>query len=182
MDSIELVFRRSGECEVADAFIAMLSALGDGSRLCFQLPGDELFECRHAILLLACLVCQPSEIPKVFGHSFDNSPVGCEVRFVAGDEIAPMAAFSGAERVFDGAKQLYQFVALGIEPAVFDQDGGVAVGNGADDHNAGKDEPKSYKDAPFDRPMGEPLHEPACLGNRRRTAVVGRYPIERVGV
>jgi hypothetical protein len=101
MDSIDLVFCRSGERKVADAFIAMLLALGDGSRLRFQLPGDELFECRHAVLLLASLVRQASEISKVFGHSFDNGLVGCEVRLVAGDEIAPMAAFSGAESIFD---------------------------------------------------------------------------------
>ena len=51
MDSLELVFCRSGEREVADGFIAMLLTFGDGSRLRSQLPGDELFECRHAGLL-----------------------------------------------------------------------------------------------------------------------------------
>ena len=56
------------------------------------------------VLLLASLVCQASQIPEVFGYSFDDSPVGCEIRLVAGDEIAPMAAFSGAESVFDEAK------------------------------------------------------------------------------
>ena len=86
---------------MADTFIAKLLTLGDGFRLCPQLPGDEPFECLHAIPLFKSLVCQASEIPKVFGHSFNNGPVGCEVRLVAGDEIAPMAAFSCAEGFSD---------------------------------------------------------------------------------
>ena len=75
----------------------MLLTLDDGFCLCSQLPGDELFECLHAGLLFSSLVRQASEIPKVFGHLFDNGPVGSEVRLVAGDEIAPMATFSGVE-------------------------------------------------------------------------------------
>ena len=56
MDSLDLVFRRPGECKVPNAFIPMLFALSDGPCLCFQLPGDELFEYRQAALLLVSLV------------------------------------------------------------------------------------------------------------------------------
>ncbi len=52
MDSLDLVFCRSGECEVADAFIAMLLALGDGFRLCSQLPDNELFKGLYAAALV----------------------------------------------------------------------------------------------------------------------------------
>ena len=86
---------------MADGFIAMLLTLGDGSRLCSQLAGDEIFEFRHPVLLFSFLARQASEIPKVFGHSFDDGPVGCEVRLVAGDEIAPMATFSCPEGFSD---------------------------------------------------------------------------------
>ena len=82
---------------MADGFIAMLLALRDGSRLCSQLPDNELFKRLYAGLLFSSLVRQAPEIPKVFGHSFNNGPVGPEVRLVAGDEIASMAAFSGIE-------------------------------------------------------------------------------------
>src|SRR5689334_4428773 len=47
MDALELIFCRSGECKVADTLIAMLLTLGNGSRLCPQLPGNEPFECLH---------------------------------------------------------------------------------------------------------------------------------------
>ena len=101
MDSLKLVLCRSGEREVADAFIPMLLTLGDGSVLCSQLPSDKLFECRHACLLFRPLARQASEIPNVFGHLLDNGPVGCEVRLVAGNEIAPMATFRGAKGFSD---------------------------------------------------------------------------------
>ena len=100
---------------MAHSLIAMLLTLGDGFRLCSQLPGNELFECRHAGLLFRSLVRQASEVPKVFGHLFDNGSVGFEVRLVAGDEIAPMATVSGVEGLSDCPEQLYQFGALGIE-------------------------------------------------------------------
>src|SRR6058998_2239783 len=101
---------------MADGFIAMLLTLGDGSRFCSQLAADELFECPHPGPLFSFLARQPSEIPKVFGHLLDDGPIGCEVRLVAGNEIAPMATFSGVEGLSDCPEQLYQFVALGIEP------------------------------------------------------------------
>ena len=63
MDSFELIFCRSRECKVADALIAMLLTLGNGSCLCSQLPGNEPFECLHPGLLLRFLVRQASEIP-----------------------------------------------------------------------------------------------------------------------
>ena len=92
-----------------------------------------------------------------------------------------MATLSSAEGFLDSAEQLHQFVALGIELAILDQDGSVAIGDGADDYNAGKDEPKPRKDSLLDRPMGEPLHEPAGLGDRRLAAVKNRLRMNGCG-
>src|SRR3954464_13606311 len=62
MDSFELIFCRARKRKVADALIAMLFTLGNGSCLCSQLPGNEPFECLHPGLLFRFLVRQASEI------------------------------------------------------------------------------------------------------------------------